>query len=59
MGENKIGALASRTARIAAPKTPTEKTVIRRQIEATDRLMYELYGLTDEEIAVVEEATNR
>ncbi len=32
-----------------------------RQIDATDRridqLVYELYGLTDEEIAIVEEAT--
>lgn len=37
-----------------------EKTVIERQIAATDRqidrLVYELYGLTDEEIAVVEES---
>jgi hypothetical protein len=35
--------------------------VIERQIEATDReidrLVYELYGLTEEEIALVEEAT--
>ena len=34
---------------------------IQRQIEATDaqidRLMYELYGLTDDEIRIVEEAT--
>ena len=34
-----------------------------RQIEATDReidaLVYELYGLTDEEIRLVEEATAR
>ena len=32
-----------------------------RQVEATDRqidqLVYELYGLTDEEIRIVEEAT--
>jgi hypothetical protein len=36
-------------------------TPIRRQIDATDRridrLVYALYGLTDEEIAVVEAAT--
>jgi hypothetical protein len=36
-------------------------TAIRRQIEATDRridqLVYELYGLTAEEIAVVENST--
>ncbi len=42
-------------------KTPTDKTAIQRQIDATDRqidqLVYELYGLTDEEIRIVEEAT--
>jgi len=35
------------------------KTVLQRQIDATDRqidnLVYELYGLTDEEIKIVEE----
>jgi len=35
-----------------------EKTLLQRQIEATDaaidKLVYELYGLTDEEIAVIE-----
>jgi hypothetical protein len=42
------------------PKTKTdhEKTLIQRQIEATDRqidkLVYELYGLTEEEIKIVE-----
>ena len=39
-----------------APK----QTVLQRQIEATDReldrLVDELYGLSDEEIAIVEEA---
>ena len=42
-----------------APK----KTLLQRQIEATDReidrLVYELYGLSDKEIAIVEEATSR
>jgi hypothetical protein len=37
------------------------KTSIQRQIDATDRqidqLVYELYGLTNEEIRIVEEAT--
>jgi predicted type IV restriction endonuclease len=41
-------------------KTDHEKAVLQRQIEATDRridqLVYELYGLTDEEIRIVEEA---
>jgi len=39
-------------------KLDHEKTVLSRQIEATDKaidaLVYELYGLTAEEIAVVE-----
>jgi hypothetical protein len=39
-------------------KTPHEKETIQRQIDATDRqidlLVYELYELTDEEIAIVE-----
>jgi hypothetical protein len=34
-----------------------------RQIEATDRqidrLVYELYGLTEEEVGIVEEATQK
>ena len=42
-------------------KTDHEKTVLERQIAATDRqideLVYELYGLTDEETKIVEEAT--
>jgi hypothetical protein len=47
---------------LSRAKTPTDKTVIQRQIDATDRqidqLVYELYGLTDDEIRIVEEATN-
>ena len=43
---------------LAAAKTAHDKTLLERQIAATDkqidRLAYELYGLTDEEIAVVE-----
>jgi hypothetical protein len=42
-------------------KTPQDKEAIRREIEATDRridaLVYELYGLTEDEIRIVEEAT--
>ncbi len=45
---------------LGAPKTPHEKTALQNQIAATDRqidrLVYELYGLTDEEIAIVEGA---
>ena len=44
--------------KLASEGAPHVKTVLQRQIEATDReidrLVYELYGLTDEEIAVVE-----
>jgi hypothetical protein len=46
---------------LAAAKSEAQKTVIQRQIDATDaqidRLVYELYGLTAEEIAIVEETT--
>ncbi len=45
--------------RLAAESVPHVKTVLQRQIDATDRqidlLVYELYGLTEEEIAVVED----
>jgi len=41
-----------------AAKTPNEKTHLQRQIDSTDReidrLVYELYGLTEEEIRIVE-----
>ncbi|MEH1932172.1 MAG: hypothetical protein V7L14_00230 [Nostoc sp.] len=41
-------------------QTPPTKKTIQQQINATDRqinqLVYELYGLTDEEIAIVEGA---
>ena len=44
---------------LAEAKTPHDKTAIQRQIDATDRqidrLVYELYGLTEEEIKIVEE----
>jgi len=39
---------------LAAEKTSHEKTAIQRQI---DQLVYELYGLTDKEIHIVEETT--
>jgi adenine-specific DNA-methyltransferase len=44
----------------AAARLPQEKEMIQRQIQATDdqidRLVYELYGLTEEEIKIVEGA---
>ncbi len=43
---------------LAAARAPGEKTLTQRQIEATDHeidsLVYVLYGLTDEEIRLVE-----
>jgi adenine-specific DNA methylase len=43
-------------------KTLHEKTTLQRQIAATDqqidKLVYELYGLTEEEIKIVEESTD-
>jgi hypothetical protein len=45
--------------RLQAAKTDHDKKFIQRQIDATDKqidqLVYELYGLTDEEIRIVEE----
>ncbi len=46
---------------LAAAKAPNDKEAIQRQIEATDRqidrLVYDLYGLTEEEIEIVEHGT--
>lgn len=51
------------SARVQIFAIPAEKTNLQNQIDATDRqidrLVYELYGLTDDEIAIVEEATTR
>ncbi len=44
-------------------KTPSDRTAIQRQINATDReidqLVYQLYGLSDDEIRIVEEASTK
>ena len=49
--------------KLRTAKTDHQLTALSRQIEATDReidaLVYELYGLSDEEIRIVEEATVR
>ena len=46
---------------LAAARTPQEKTALERQIAANDaqidRLVYDLYGLTEDEIKIVEEAS--
>ena len=45
---------------LAAAKTPQDTTLLQRQIDAADKqidqLVYQLYGLTDEEIALVEKS---
>jgi hypothetical protein len=42
----------------SSPRTPQDKERVKREIESTDRaidsLVYELYGLTEGEIKVVE-----
>jgi DNA-binding protein H-NS len=46
---------------LATARTPQEKTALERQINATDsqidRLVYDLYGLTEEDIKIVEGKT--
>jgi len=48
---------------LAAAKSARQKEVVQRQIDATDaeidRLVYDLYGLTEEEIAIVERQDKR
>ena len=47
--------------KVREAKTPQAKRLLQQQIEVTDReidrLVYELYRLTDKEIEIVEEAT--
>lgn len=47
--------------KLAETKTGHEKTLLQRQIDATDRqidrLVYELYDLTEEDIKIVEAAS--
>ena len=58
---NQAKELLSLQLRARSSTLPHERTVIERQIAAThaeiDRLVYELYGLSDDEIRLVEEAT--
>jgi len=41
-----------------AARTPQESAMVKREVEATDKaldkLVYELYGLTEEEIGIAE-----
>jgi hypothetical protein len=58
-----VDIILSLNKKLTKAKTEHDRTVLQRQIEATDRkidqLVYELYGLTDKEIAIVEEAAKR
>jgi type I restriction-modification system DNA methylase subunit len=53
-----VGRMLALNDQIAEAKTSHEQTLLQRQIEATDkqidRLVYELYGLTEDEIKIVE-----
>ncbi len=53
--------LAAPHKRLSAEQHPQRREQIQREIDATDRqidqLVYQLYGLTDDEIRIVEEAT--
>jgi hypothetical protein len=47
---------------LAAAQNPNDKTNLQRRIEATDhqidQLVYELYGLTEEEIRIVQDSAS-
>jgi hypothetical protein len=56
-----VEAMLELNKKLAGAKTAHDKEVLQRQIDATDgqidRLVYDLYGLTEEEIKIVEEST--
>ncbi len=58
-----VDRMLSLNKQLAAAKTPHEKTALERQIAATDteidRLVYQLYNLTEDEIRIVEGGTTR
>ena len=58
-----VGRMLELHEKLAEAKIERERTVIGHQISATDHqidnLVYELYGLTDQEIQITEEATAR
>jgi hypothetical protein len=57
-----VNAILGLHKQLAAAKSAAQKAVIQRQIDATDaeidRLVYDLYGLTAEEIALIENSTS-
>jgi hypothetical protein len=58
-----VNEMTSLHMRLANMKTSHERVSLERQIAATDgeidQLVYQLYGLTEEEIKIVEEATGK
>jgi hypothetical protein len=56
-----VGQVLNLQKQLAAARTGHEKAAAQRQFDAIDRqidlLVYELYGLTQEEVAVIEERT--
>jgi len=58
---DKMGSLVERMLELhkQSPKTPQEQEMVKREIESTDReidqLVYELYGLSEDERKIVEE----
>lgn len=57
----RVDTILSLRNRLATEQLPQRREQIQREIDATDRqidqLVYQLYGLTDDEIAIVEAAT--
>ena len=55
---NQVEQMLALQKQLAAARTPQEQTALTRQIAATDtqidRLVYDLYGLTEDEIKIVE-----
>ena len=53
--------LAELRARVTKSRNPNERIRLQRQVDSIDgqidKAVYELYGLTEKEIALVEEAT--
>ena len=59
MQNNKLaGSMLALHKNLASAKTPQEKESMQRQVESTDgaidKLVYELYGLSEDEIRIVE-----
>jgi len=58
-----VGKMLDLHKRLAEAKSPTDRNRLQRRITATDQaidnLVYELYDLTDEEIAIVEGAADQ